>query len=66
MKEIEVSTYAQVNRVLDRVGYFTLDFVEIDKKRYLLVFEEEHVLKSKILVSRFHETKEKSCRYHKG
>ncbi|HOI47106.1 MAG TPA: hypothetical protein PLR26_05180 [Bacilli bacterium] len=54
----EVSAYAPINRVLDRVGFFSFRPIQIDDKRFLIVFEpeEENETKSKLLVSRISST----------
>ena len=59
--EKEVSRFDPINRILDRVGYFSLDFINIDETRYLLVYEheEELVKKTKLLISRIHDQIEK-------
>jgi len=61
IKEREVSKYASLNRVLDEAGYYHLTSIEVDNKRYIIVYlpEEEHETKTKILVSRIHPTEEK-------
>lgn len=57
----EVSRFASINRILDKVGYFNLDFISINNKRFLIAYEKEekYTTKSKILISKIHETEER-------
>jgi hypothetical protein len=55
--EKKVSKFAPINRVLDKVGFYALDSLEVHGKKHMLVFEHEEAnnLKSKLLISRIRE-----------
>lgn len=52
--EKEISRFAPINRVLDRVGYFNLTAIKVSSNEYLVAYEseEEYVTKTKILVAK--------------
>jgi len=56
-KEREVSKFAPINRVLENVGHYDLDSIEVNGKDYLIVTkpEESEMIKSIILVARIHK-----------
>lgn len=56
-KEREVSKFAPINRVLEEVGNYDLDSIEVNGKDYLIVVkpEEYEMIKSIILVARIHK-----------
>jgi hypothetical protein len=51
--EREVSKFAPINRILDRVGYFNLTSIDVSGKTYMVAYEkeEEYGNKTKILVA---------------
>ena len=61
IKEKEVSIHAPINKVLDKVGDFSFEFIDVNNWRYLIVYEsyEEHTSKTKILVARIHDYEER-------
>ena len=52
--EKEVSKYAPINRILDRVGFFELELIDVSGKKYFATYEpeEEYVNKTRILLAR--------------
>ncbi len=52
--EKEVSKYAPINRILDRVGFFELELIDVSGKKYFATYEpeEKYVKKTKILLTR--------------
>jgi len=57
----EIHRNAPINRFLDRLGYFPFNFITVNNKRFLIVFENEeaNTKKSKLLVSKIHDTEER-------
>ena len=56
-KEREVSKFAPINCVLENVGHYDLDSIEVNDKDYLIVTKpkEYEMIKSIILVARIHK-----------
>lgn len=54
LREREVSAYAPLNRILDKVGFFTLEFFSIGEERYFCTYEpaEKDINKSCIHVGK--------------
>lgn len=54
IEEKELNVHIPINRYLDRPGYFSFTFEDIDGKKFLLVFEgaEEDTTKTKMLVTK--------------
>lgn len=56
-----VNRHAPINRILEEVGFYSFEFIRINSKRFLIVYEEyeKHTVKTKILVARVHDKIEK-------
>ena len=56
-KERKVSKFAPINCVLENVGHYDLDSIEVNDKDYLIVTKpkEYEMIKSIILVARIHK-----------
>lgn len=50
----EVSSYAPLNRILDEVGFYELEFFEVNQDKYFCTYEsnEKNINKSKIHVGK--------------
>ncbi len=50
----EVSKYAPINRVLDKIGFYSLDSITIKNQTYLVTFSDSeiHTKKTKLLVAK--------------
>lgn len=57
----EVSKYAPINRVLDKVGFYSFDSITIKNQTYLVTFDESEIntIKTKLLVSRVSQKENK-------
>lgn len=54
LKNREVSSFAPLNRILDEVGFYGLEFFEVDNDKYFYTFEESErgINKSKVHVGK--------------
>ncbi len=59
--EKDLNIYIPINRYLDEVGFYEFDFINLNGKEYLIVFDEseKYSKKTKILVSRNDELENK-------
>ncbi len=51
--EVSVNPYMPINRFLDEVGYYQIDFFHIDGCHYICTLEKYKLLRTKILVTKY-------------